>query len=225
MASKVELQSKSGRDMSGEIVWPAGDAKVPAVIVFHEWWGLNDHIRSIQGRLAADGVGSLAIDLYDGKSTTDAGEAEKLMMALDGDLAVERALGTFDYLRAHGRSNGKVGAMGFCLGGALTFRAACALPELGAAVPFYGVPDPKRVDYTAVRAPVLAHFATRDEWAKAEKAEAIKDQITASGGTMELFVYDADHAFVNDTRPEVYSDVNAKLAWARTIDFLKKHLG
>lgn len=224
MASRMEFQSKAGKSTFGEISLPSGDARVPAVIVFHEWWGLNDHVRSILDRLAAEGIAALGIDLYDGTVTRDAEEASKLMMALDGDLAMDRARGGFDFLCSHARSGGKVGAMGFCMGGAHTLRAACTIPELAAAVPFYGVPDPTRVDYAAVRAPVLAHFAKRDQWATPEAAEAVKQQIDANGGSMELCIYDADHAFVNDTRPEVYSDVHARLAWSRTIDFLKKHL-
>jgi carboxymethylenebutenolidase len=219
----VEFDASSGK-AAGEIALPAGEGRVPSVIVFHEWWGLNDHIRSLLERLAADGIAALAIDLYDGRTTKDAGEAAKLMGELDSEKAVDRAKGALAYLKSHPRSNGKVGALGFCMGGALTFRAAAGIPELGAAVPFYGVPDASKVDFGGVRAPILAHFAKRDEWATPASAEAIRDKLVASGRTMQLEVYDADHAFVNDTRPEVYSPEAAKLAWSRTIAFLRQHL-
>jgi carboxymethylenebutenolidase len=108
------------------------------------------------------------------------------------------------------------------MGGALTFAAAVNIPHLGAAVPFYGVPGD--LDWARIKAPVLAHFAKRDDWAKPAAAEAIRDRLVAAGGTMELHVYDADHAFVNDTRPEVHHPENARLAWERSVAFLKDHL-
>jgi carboxymethylenebutenolidase len=110
------------------------------------------------------------------------------------------------------------------MGGKLTFVAAAAIPEIAAAVPFYGVPSPA-TDYSKVKAPILAHFAAHDDWAKPAAAEAIQKQLVARGQSMELHVYDAQHAFVNDTRPDVYSPDVAKLAWDRTIAFLKQHLG
>jgi carboxymethylenebutenolidase len=108
------------------------------------------------------------------------------------------------------------------MGGALTFAAAAAIPHLGAAVPFYGLPPSGA--WHRVKAPVLAHFASRDGWAKPEGARAIQEAITAAGGSMELHVYEADHAFVNDTRPEVHDPESARLAWERSVAFLRAHL-
>jgi carboxymethylenebutenolidase len=95
---------------------------------------------------------------------------------------------------------------------------------VSAAVPFYGVPPPEKVDYGKITAPVLMHVAKHDEWVTVGKAEAVKKALDASGTPMELHVYDAQHAFMNDTRPGIYSPENAKLAWDRTVAFLKKHL-
>jgi carboxymethylenebutenolidase len=92
-------------------------------------------------------------------------------------------------------------------------------------VPFYGVPAPEKVDYTKVTAPILAHFAKHDAWAKAEKAEAIAATVNGKGGAMTLHVYDAGHAFVNDTRPDAYDEPSATLAWSRTVAFFHEHLG
>jgi carboxymethylenebutenolidase len=223
--SRVSFTAQSGAPAEGEIAFPEVDAPAPSVIVFHEWWGLNDHMRSLLDRLAADGFVALGIDLYDGTTTKNADEAAKLMGQVDWAKAIDKAKGALRYLAGHPRSNTKVGAIGFCMGGALTLAAACSIPELGAAVPFYGVPDPTKVDYSAVRAPILAHFASRDDWAKPEAAKAIQSQIASAGKTtMQLEVYEADHAFVNDTRPEVYDAAAAKLAWSRSVEFLKKHL-
>jgi carboxymethylenebutenolidase len=117
-----------------------------------------------------------------------------------------------------------VGAVGFCMGGALCFSAAATIPRLGAAVPFYGIPS-KATDYSKVKAPILAHFAARDTWAKPALAEALQRELAARGQPMELHVYDADHAFMNDTRPEVHHPEAARLAWDRTTAFLREHLG
>ena len=224
MRTKVSLKSASGEAFDGELALPEGSGKGPAVLLFHEWWGINDHVRSLLDRLAADGFVAFTIDLFDGKTTKDADEAGKMMGSLDFAKAIDRAKGAVAWLATHERSNGKVGATGFCLGGALSFAAACNIPELGAVVAFYGVPDPSKVDYKGVKAPIQGHFAARDQWAKPELAEAIKKDLESQGKTMELHVYDADHAFVNDTRPEVYSPENAKLAWSRMVAFLREKL-
>jgi carboxymethylenebutenolidase len=219
---KVTFASASG-EAAGYLALPAA-AKAPAVVLVQEWWGVNAHIQSVLGRLAEAGFVALAPDLYHGVVATDAGEAGKLMGSLDWGRALAELGGAVEYLRGHARSNGKVGMLGFCMGGALTFKSATVVPGLGAAVPFYGVPDPS-TDYATVTAPVLAHFATRDEWAKPEAAKAIQAGMAARGQSMRLEIYEADHAFCNDTRPEVYSPDNAKLAWTRSVEFLHHHLG
>ena len=226
MPQKIALTTKSGVPASGEIALPEGDAKAPGVVLIQEWWGLNNHIRSLLDRLASAGFIALAPDLYDGAVTADPTEAERLMKQLNWGKAMDAIGGAAAYLHAHPRCIGRVGVTGFCLGGALSFAAATHLPDLlSAVVPFYGVPPQEsKVDYSKIRAPILAHFASRDQWAKPESAEAVKRELEGRGQSMELHIYDADHAFVNDTRPDVYSVENATLAWQRTVDFLHKHL-
>jgi carboxymethylenebutenolidase len=221
----TKFPSRSGGEASGPLALPAGEKKAPAVVLLQEWWGVNEHIHSILERLSAAGFVALAPDLFHGKVTKNADEAGKLMATLDRPRAIEEIAGAVAYLRKHPRSNGSVAVMGFCMGGALTFAAATKVAGLAAAVPFYGIPDASTVDYGKVTAPILAHFAARDGWAKPEAAKAIQAELETYGRTMELHVYDADHAFFNDTRPEVYSADDAKLAWERTIAFLRKHLG
>jgi carboxymethylenebutenolidase len=216
MTTRVTYEAKSGAPCTGEA---DGNPKSPAVVLIQEWWGLNDHIRDIMGRLAKEGFFVVAPDLYHGKTTKDPQEAAKLMGDLDTLKAVDEIAGAVAYAKAHG--NGNVGVMGFCLGGALTLAAACHIEGISAAVPFYGIPPAEKVDYTKVTAPVLAHVAKRDEWVTVPKAEEVQKKI---GDKMTLHVYDADHAFVNDTRPQVYDAANAKLAWDRSIAFLRKHL-
>jgi carboxymethylenebutenolidase len=228
MATKIEFKARSGAAASGEIAVPAHDGrpeKAPGLVLVQEWWGVNDHIRSLADRFAAAGFLTLAPDLYHGTVTKDANEATQLMNALDGKRAMDDIAGAVAALAADPRANGKVGIVGFCMGGAYTLAAVSAIPELAAAVPFYGIPPAERVDFAKMKAPILAHVATRDQWVTVARMEEVKKGIDAHQGSMRVEVYEADHAFVNDTRPEVYAPEAAKLAWDRTVAFLHQHLG
>lgn len=225
MTTRVEFKAKSGAPASGELSLPEGADKAPGLVLVQEWWGVNDHIRSLADRFAKEGFVVVAVDLYHGTVTKDFNEAGALMQALDGKQAMDDIAGAVAYLQAHARCNGKVGVTGFCMGGAYAFAATSALPEVGAAVPFYGIPPAERMDFTRMKAPILAHFASRDGWAKPERAQEIVAAINAAGGSAAVEIYEADHAFVNDTRPEVYVADAAKLAWDRSVKFLHQHLG
>jgi carboxymethylenebutenolidase len=224
MTTTVSFEGPSGSNVSGELAEPSGSDRAPAVVLVQEYWGVNAHVKSLAERLAKEGFLVVAPDLYHGKIAKDAGEAAKLMTELDTIEAMKEIGAAVAFLKEHPRGNGKVGIIGFCLGGALSFAAACHVEGLSAVVPFYGVPPAEKVDYAKVSAPILAHFAKRDEWATVAKGEDIKKQCEAHGTSMQLEVYDAGHAFMNDTRPEAYDDKSAKLAWQRSVDFLKKHL-
>src|SRR3954447_25897457 len=130
MASKVSFSAKSGAASGGEIALPEGSGKAPAVVLIQEWWGVNDHIRSLADRLARAGFLVVAPDLYHGTVTRDAGEAGKLMQALDGKRAMDDIAGAVHFAMGHERGNGKVGVVGFCMGGAYSFAAASAIPEV-----------------------------------------------------------------------------------------------
>lgn len=224
MSSLITFTGHDGTQVQGELALPHGEGKLPGLVLVQEWWGLNDHIRDLAKRFAAEGFVTLAPDLYHGKVAKDSNEAMGLMQGLDGKQALADITTATHHLLAHPRVNGKVGITGFCMGGAYAFTAATRIPEISAAVPFYGIPPEGRADYSKAK-PLMAHFAAQDEWAKASVAEAIKKEVEAAGGSMILHVYDAGHAFMNDTRPEAFSPENAKLAWERTIKFLHEHLG
>lgn len=219
MADRVSFKSKSGAPVEGALALPAGEAKALGVVVLQEWWGLNEQITGIADRLASEGFVALVPDLYHGKLARDADEAGAMMRALDWGRALDDIAGAVEHLRAHPRTTGKVAVTGFCMGGALSFATACAVPGLAAVVPFYGVPG--QADWSKVDAPIQAHFAQHDDWAKPSIAEEIEATLTARGQRMELHVYDAQHAFFNERRPEVHDPAAAKLAWTRTIEFLR----
>lgn len=221
----VKFEARGGGEVAGELALPSGGGKGPAVVLLQEWWGVNDHIRSLLRRLAGAGFVAVAPDLYHGKTTKDPEEAGKLMTALDTLQAVKEIGGAVDFARAHERSNGHVGVTGFCLGGALTLASACHIEGLGAAVAFYGIPPADKVDFARATAPLLGHFASRDGWVTPERARQVQAQIAQHGKTsLRVEMYEADHAFVNDTRPDVYNAEAAAIAWVRSVDFLREHL-
>jgi carboxymethylenebutenolidase len=221
MIERVAFTSRTNQAIEGALALPPGAGQAPGVVLLQEWWGVNDQIQSVAQRLAAEGFVVVVPDLYRGKLARDAAEASALMNALDWPRAMDDIAGAVAYLKTHPRCTGKVAAMGFCMGGALTFATACQVRGLCAAVPFYGVPGPQ--EWSHVEAPVLAHFAAKDGWAKPEAAKDIQAKLRAAGKSMELHVYDADHAFFNDRRPEVHDAAASQLAWERTLAFLRQH--
>lgn len=200
---------------------PEGDQPAPGVVLLQEYWGVNDHLRDVAGRWAKEGFLTLAPSLYRGAVATSAEEAMAMLRGLDRARALADIAGAVAALKADPRCSGKVGITGFCVGGAYTLAAAAAIEGLSAAVPFYGVPP--SADWSKVTAPVQAHFSATDDWAKPSIAQQIQAELQQRGVEMQLFVYDAPHAFFNDTR-DVYSPKDAEVAWARTVAFMRQHL-
>jgi carboxymethylenebutenolidase len=228
----VEFAANGGR-ASGYLSLPDA-GRGPGVLVIQEWWGLNSHVRSVADRLAAEGFVALAPDLYHGRVTREPDEAGKLMMALNVDQAARDLRGAASYLvgAASGSAGpdgaaGKIGVVGFCMGGQLALYAGTVAPEqIGAVVDFYGIHPNVRPDFARLQAPVLGLFAERDGYVTPETARALEQQIRAAGKPIETRTYGGvDHAFFNDERPEVYDPEAARDAWERTLRFLRQHLG
>jgi len=205
--------------LEGEIAEPASE-KSGALVVIQEWFGVNDTMKKLCDRFAGAGFIAMAPDLFHGKIATDDAEAARMMQALDKPRAVSEIGQAVEFLSARG----KVGVVGFCLGGALTFHAALDGKKVSAAVPFYGLPSAPPAKFRGLKVPIQAHFAKKDDWAKASVAEEIKTAVNEGGGSMELFVYDAGHAFMREGDAAKYDAASAKVAWERAIGFLKKHL-
>ncbi len=223
MSERVTFTSRNGDRISGALAVPAS-ATAGAVILVHEWWGLTPQIEQMVDRLAGEGFLVLAPDLFRGEvaDLKDTPAAQKLMNGLDGARALADLGGALDFLKGHERGNGKVGITGFCMGGAYAFAAACALRGLAASVPFYGLPP--HADWSQVDVPIEAHFAANDGWAKPALAEEIQRTLAARGQPMDLHVYQAEHAFMNEARPEVYEPISAALGWDRLVEFLRAHV-
>lgn len=215
----------NGHETRGYLALPASGAG-PGVLVIQEWWGLVDHITNVADRFAAEGFVALAPDLYDGTTTRSPDDAAKLFMALNIDRAAADLRGAVAFLQAHGAVRGtRIGAVGFCMGGQLALYAATVQPErIGAVVDFYGIHPNVPVDPARLRVPVLGHFGTRDASIPVESVRDLAAAVQAAGGHFEACFYDADHAFFNDTRPTVYDQAAARIAWQRTLAFLRTHL-
>jgi len=225
MYQPIKFAKTGGGDAVGELVAPEGEGKAPGVVLIQEWWGLNGQIRHVAARLAREGFVVALPDLYHGRWTTDPAEAQKLMTSLDFGGAVAELGGAVKFLESHPRCNGKVGVMGFCMGGALTFATCSTSPDVKAGVAYYGLAPQDVFDHSKIAAPMMAHFASKDGWAKPDAAQELANAMKARGQSIELHIYNADHAFANDVRPEVYSPDAAALAWKRTTEFLHRHLG
>jgi carboxymethylenebutenolidase len=169
---------------------------------------------------------ALAPDLYHGKSTTSPDEAERMFMALNLEQTAQNLQKAAEYLLNHEAVMGdKLGVVGFCMGGQLALFAATVSDKIGAVVDFYGIHPNVKPDFANLDAPVLGLFGENDSFVPPNAVKALEQSIQQSGGAIETHTYpNADHAFFNDTRPEVYNPDAALDAWNRTLRFLQHHL-
>jgi carboxymethylenebutenolidase len=225
-ASMVEYASPRGQGkMRGYLVRPAGaSAKLSGVLVVHENRGLNPHIEDIARRIALEGFMAFAPDALAplGGYPGDEDKARDLFAKLDPQKVREDFVAAAEYLKGRPDCTGKIGVVGFCFGGGIVNMLATRLPDLSAAVPFYGA-QPKPEDVPRIKAPLLIHYAEQDERINAGAA-AYEAVLKANKVRYQVFSYPGtQHGFNNDTTPR-YDKAAAQLAWQRTIDFLKKNL-
>jgi carboxymethylenebutenolidase len=225
MGEIVEFAS-NGSTAQGYLAVPDSGSG-PGVVVIQEWWGLVDHIKTVADRMAAAGFVALVPDLYHGQTTKEPDEAGKLLMTLNIEGAGKDMSGAVDYLVAHSTGEG-VGVMGFCMGGALALLLSTLRPDaVKAVVPFYGVIGWPATppDWSRMRASVQGHYAENDASAGPAAVEMLEKELGSRGVPVELFLYPGtEHAFFNDTRPEVYDAEAAALAWERAVSFLRSTL-
>jgi carboxymethylenebutenolidase len=229
MGTTVSFKRPDGKELQGYLAEPARPDGAPAVVVIQEWWGLNDQIRGVADRLAHAGYRALVPDLYRGKSTVEQEEAHHLMTALNfGDAASQDVRGAVQYLKAGGA---KVGCVGFCMGGALTLLAAANVPELDAAVTWYGCPPLEYIDAGKIKIPLQGHWATQDEHFSPELVKGLAAKLAAAGVAFDFHDYLAHHAFGNEQAvgegriaSTQYDPVWAQRAWDRTFTFFGQRL-
>ena len=198
----------------------------PGLVVIQEWWGLTSHIADIANRLAAAGFVALAPDLYGGPTTHDAAEAKELLVALPQDRAARDLAGAVDYLLGRDEvTSSTVGVIGFCMGGGFVLRLAALKPDqVSAAVPLYGLPGAEVPE--GITAAVQGHFGEQDQSIPVPAVQRFFDALkSTTPGPVELHLYDAGHAFLNDENLiGTYDPENAKLAWDRAVTFLEGHI-
>ena len=206
----------------GYLATPA--SKGPAVVVIQEWWGLVPHIEDVCDRFAEEGFVAIAPDLYHGKSTTSPDEAKKLRMELDVERAERDIAAAADLVLARPECTSQTfGVVGFCMGGGLAQYAAARNAKAGAAVSFYGGFKNLTIDFTNLSAPLLLIYGEKDEGVPPDRE--LEKKLEEMGKNVEVVVYpNAQHAFFNDDRPEVYKPDAAADAWRRTLAFFRKHL-
>ena len=218
----------------------------PGVVVIHDVWGLSDHYRDLARRLAAEGFAALAVDLYRRTPDPKISDPGGWIRALSDPQVIADVQGGVDFVAAQPTATGRVGVIGFCMGGTYTIHAAASCRGVSAAVPFYGMLshehgllaappggslDPARkprapLDAARVaRCPLLGCFGADDPYIPTVDVRRFDENLDASGQPHEVIVYPgAGHAFMNDTRAEMYRPEAARDAWSRTIAFLHRHL-
>ena len=225
-AAMMEYPSPKGSGkMKGYLAQPAAaPAKRSCIVVIHENRGLSPYIKDVARRLAAEGYVALAPDALApvGGYPGDEEKALDMFKNLDPAKRNEDLIAAVDWMKAHGDCQGRIGAIGFCLGGGIVNQIAVRYPDLKAAVPFYG-PQPKAEDAAKIRAPMQLHYAENDDFVD-KGIPAFEAALKAAGVKYEKYMYPGTyHGFANDTTPR-YDEAAAKLAWSRALAFFKEHL-
>lgn len=212
--------------VSGYLAVPEGPGKKPAIVVIHEWWGLNDFAKGKADGFAKQGYVALAIDLYRGKVADNPDVAHQLMRGLPEDRAVRDLKAAVAYLRSRPDVDGKrIASIGWCMGGGYSLALALAEPTLAGAVIYYGhlVTEPKTI--ASLKVPLLGNFGGRDQGIPPADVRAFEDAAKQAGASLDFKIYpDAGHGFASSKDPAVYRAADAKDADARTDAFLARVL-
>jgi carboxymethylenebutenolidase len=226
--SKTETVSyKSGDEtVSGFLALPEGGGKHPAIVVIHEWWGLNDQVKEDTQELAAQGYVALAVDLYRGKVATTPDEAHELMRGVPDDRGIRDLEAAFAYLAARSDVKpGKIGSVGWCMGGGWSIKLAMSEPKLAACAVIYGSLPTEAASIAKIQAPVLGNFGADDRGITPDSVRAFDAAMKAAGKPVDVKIYDgAGHAFENPNNKDGYRPQAAADAWSRMDAFFKKTL-
>lgn len=224
VTERITYAGESG-EMKAYLARPKATGSYGAVVVIHENRGLNPHIEDITRRVALEGFVALAPDALSplGGTPADADKAREMFGQLDAQKNLSNFMKSLDYLKTRKECNGKLGCVGFCWGGAMANQLAVHAPGLLASVPYYGR-QPEGGDVPKIKAALQLHYGGLDERINAG-IPAFEDALKKANINYQLFIYEgAQHAFNNDTAPTRYNEAAAKLAWSRTISFLKEKL-
>ena len=219
-AESLNLTTSQG-ETTAYVARPHEDSAA-GVLLIQEYWGINEHIRDLAGRFANEGYLCVAPDLYRGRIAADKDEASIMMQALrieDGMDTIRKALDA----ASENYKVDRFAIIGFCMGGTFALRAACEIPELKAAAPFYG-DTPAEDILKKLKVPTLFIAGERDAWINPQKVNGLKQVAKKYDLPVEVVSYDADHAFFNDTRPQAYDAEAAADAWRRVLEHFGNYL-
>ncbi len=216
---------KSGDEkVSGMLYTPSGKGPFPAMIVIHEYWGLNDWVKEQASKLADLGYVTLAVDLYRGKVGTTPGEAHELMRRVPEDRAKRDLRAAFDYLVSQASvKKDRIGSIGWCMGGGYSLDVALLEPTLAADVIHYGHLATEPAELKKINTPILGIFGGQDRGITPDDVKKFQQTMEQLGKKIEVKIYpDAGHAFENPNNKTGYRAEDAADAWKRTVDFLNK---
>ena len=221
----VTYATVDGEAVEGYLARPEGaEGPLPGIVVIHEWWGLNDNIRSMADQLAGEGYQALAVDLYDGQVASDRDMAAQLMSGSmeKSDALTENLKQAFAYLEGDGQ---KIGTIGWCFGGGWSLGTALALPEdVDATVIFYGRLVTEESELQRLQMPILGFFGAEDQGITLNSVRAFEAALEKLGKDASIHVYEgADHAFANPSGT-AYQEEPAKDSWAKAVAFFERHL-
>ena len=218
----VSIVSEGGRKIIGALAVPA-KTPAPAVLVVHEWWGLNDQIKAVAAELADNGFLALAIDLFGGKVPANEDEAAQLSQSVGArpEAAIDTLKSWIAWLKRDPRCDGHVATLGYCFGGGWSLNASLAAP-VDATVIYYGNVRKTADQLRTLKGPVLLHYGLKDQYVTTAMVEGFEAEVRKAGKSVTVYAYDANHAFANPTGASFpYVKDAAEQAWARTIAFLK----
>lgn len=213
--------------LGGYLAIAKGAGTHPAVIVVHEWWGLNDWVKEQADSLAARGYTAFAVDLYKGRVARDAETAHQYMSGLAEDEAIATLRRAADFLRSRDDVRAQaIGVIGWCMGGRYSIRLAAADPGIRACVMYYGAPITDEAVIKGIQAPILGSFGGKDEGPTPDQVQAFEKALIAAGKKADFKIYPgAGHAFANINNPwGGYREDAARDAWSRTLAFLERNL-
>jgi len=221
----VTFQS-GGETVSAYLAVPDTAGPHPALVVIHEWWGLNDWVKEQAQMFAEQGYVALAPDLYRGKVASDPGLAHELSRGLSQDQGVRDLKAAFDYLASRPDvRHDKIGSVGWCMGGGYSLQLAVNEPKLAACVLNYGSMPTDKDAIQRIQAPVLGNFGAEDRGITPAAVQAFESSMKAAGKSVDVKEYDgAGHAFENPNNKAGYREAAANDAWARTLAFLEHAL-
>ena len=226
-ADGKSVSYKSGDEtVSGTLYVPAGKGPFPALIVIHEWWGLNDWVIEQASKLADQGYVALAIDLYRGKVATTPDLAHEIMRGVPEDRASRDLRAAFDFLASQPNvKKDRIGSIGWCMGGGYSLDTALLEPTLAAAVINYGHLATDPAELKKISAHILGIFGGQDRGIAVEDVKKFGLAVDQLGKKIEIKIYpDAGHAFENPNNKQGYRADDAADAWKRTVDFLAANL-